>query len=277
MARIIKIVTVPNDSDERMERERNRLSLWVRDHGDWDFFTYEDEQDFLSIVEHLAETSDQIDVIEFSCHGTPIQFDHVRPWDVLEFGKNLASLPGFSAGTKVYLSACNTGMSDLLEPVCVAQSLSNVTGSPTFGTRGYMEGTFAEGNEVCRRSEPYCHTWPNAVDAKGRDVWLEFGPEADPRPIPARPKRGSLMVTPGSAIAGILSQSDQVDSPITGQLRVAPDLTLVVRTDEGVVLYDLLCNYALARDRRTGQVLAVSDRQALQEQVMLAVRPRARE
>jgi hypothetical protein len=59
----------------------------------------------------------------------------------------------------------------------IAQAVANGAGCLVYGTRGYMKGRYAQGNEKSFASPSALHPYPCAEDALGRYVWIAFYPQ----------------------------------------------------------------------------------------------------
>lgn len=89
--------------------------------------------------------------------------------------------PMLAANAIVYLNGCNTGVEcynykEYCEGISTAQRLSNLLNVTVYGTKGFMQGNFAVGNETCKRCKgTECY----GINAKGKDVWSICKPKKD--------------------------------------------------------------------------------------------------
>lgn len=288
---MVQIITIPNDNDQVMNKERQRIVPWARGHG-WVYTGYNNESDHIAQIRRVSGGA-AMQVLDFDCHGNPGVFDHTDSNTALQFGRNLAQLPGFSANTAIYLDACNTGLVSNFVSVPIAQTVADGARCTVYGTKGYMTGTYAEGNEKCYRGEefnPPLDPYPGAQAASGRSVWIAFRPRnfqvadvSDIRTLtvgveptgriwvgfdPTQPKEISMSeansltidskIGASQAICAVLDgimNSDSVEFP---QLRMAPDVTINYLHDDQVTVLDVFANGSLLRDRISGKTWRVN-------------------
>jgi hypothetical protein len=297
------IITVPNVNESAMNKERERIARWAPGHG-WVYTGYNDEGDHVAQISRAAGGA-AITILDFSCHGSPGSFDHTSSSTAPQFGRSLAQLLGFGAGTPIYLSACNTGLTSRFRTVPIAQTLADGTRCTVYGTKGYMTGTYAEGNEQCYAGpdvpppegplEPY----PGAQTASGRDVWVPFHPPGlrapdlaglhgmtvgvdphgrvwatfDPaalREVQAMEATSITIHTQARATRGLenLLENTMGTSPVPfPELRMAPDITINYVGEEGVLILDVYANGGLVRNRVTGRTWRVQEPDVLAAQV----------
>jgi hypothetical protein len=276
-----KIITVPNDNDPVMNADRQRIAIWSASHG-WMYSGYNDESDHIAQIRKTSGGA-PLEVLDFNCHGNPSCFDDTTSGTASQFGLNLSQSTGFSANTSIYLDACNTGLtSEYGGPI--AQILADAVRCRVYGTKGYMTGTYAEGDEQCYASPNGLAAYPGAEDAVGRNVWIEFRsraykeieaigsqtftigldaagrvwgafqPAALRRTDMIRPQ--SLTVQSGSrdvtGVAKLLEEVLRSPSVEFPNLRMAPDVTINYISENGVLTLDVYANGSLVRDRVLG-------------------------
>jgi hypothetical protein len=286
------IITIPNDNDPVMNSERKRIVPWAPSHG-WAYTGYNNESDHIAQIRRVAGGA-PMQVLDLDCHGNPGVFDDTFSSTALQFGKSLAQSPGFSANTTIILDACNTGLISNFVSVPIAQTVADGARCTVYGAKGYMTGTYAEGNEQCYAG-PELHaplpSYPGAQAAVGRNVWIAFRPRgfretdmselrsmtvgvdqlgrvwASFDPMAFREVqmieansitiRAHAHATKGleDLLEGIL-RSDPVEFP---QLRMAPDITINYFRDEQVTILDVYANGGLLKDRISGKTWRVQE------------------
>jgi hypothetical protein len=252
-----KIITIPNDNDSVMNGERNRIIPWVVTHS-WRYAGYNDQMDHILQIRGVA-AGESIEVIDCDCHGNPVIFDHTPINSANAWGKELSRSTGFSGNTAIYLDACNTGLRSAYGGP-IAQEVANGAGCTVYGTKGYMTGTFAEGNERCYASPNGLPPYPGGQDATGRNVWISF------HPITIKSIDKMMQLTINIPPASLKSQgiTNAIEEIINGnqvefpQLRMAPDITLnYVRKNE-VMILDVYANGGIIKERTSGTTWKVS-------------------
>lgn len=293
-----QIITIPNQNDDAMNDERERIKPWTLKNRPWVYTGYDNEVDHIIKIKRTSANagprlprppgpprvpqipSTPIRTLDFDCHGSPCEFGYTDRGTVFDFGRSLAQLLGFSAKTEIYLSACNTGLTSVYAPVSIAQSLANAAGCAVYGAQGYMWGTYAEGNEDCKKEYQTLEAYPGAINAKGRKVWKRFDPNtqiadlSDMRTLtvavdPTQPKEITMSeansLTINSQVAAFqeicgalqaIMRSTPVEFP---KLRMAPDVTINYIHNGQARALDVFANGSLLRDRISGDTWAVKD------------------
>jgi hypothetical protein len=298
-----KIITIPNDNDPVMNAERQRVPPWAATHG-LTYTGYNNQADHLVQVGR-AGGGLSLDALDFDCHGAPTVFNHTFLAGAEAFGRALSQITGFSANTAVYLDACNTGLTSAFGGP-IAQAVANGARCTVYGTKGYMTGTFAEGNEECfigTEFNPALPPYPGAQRASGRSVWIAYRPthvrETDLKELRtmtvgldpagrvwAMFDPSGFREAPLSAASSITVRADSSDrtglaralyAVMSGEptefpnLRMAPDTTINYETEEGVRILDVFANGGLVKDRVSGQTWRVSEPSELQTYLVQAL------
>lgn len=272
---MIQLITLPNDNDPALNFVREALASFVADPANgWLFTGYNNEADHLIQITNHA-TGDPIHILDFVCHGSPAQFSYTDLLTVDSFSNNLAQIQGVSSATSIILDGCNTGLAtDFGESI--AQRLADATGCNVFGAKGYMRGTFAEGNEQCTASEPDLAAYPGAVNAFGRDVWIGFAPN----PVPLDTLKINFMsfsinlrTTDTLAIEETTSREQELSAFLDNilqepliefpALRMAPDVTINYTRDDENVILDVFANGSLVKERISGRTWKVENTEGL--------------
>src|SRR5437667_2331165 len=92
-----------------MNAERPRVQAWAATHN-WRYFAFSNWLDILGQLSQIVPTSPPLETLEIDAYGNPTVCDDIQPGNVLNFGKGLSGISGFSGQTRLYLSACNTGL-----------------------------------------------------------------------------------------------------------------------------------------------------------------------
>jgi hypothetical protein len=296
-----KIITIPNDNDPVMNSERQRIVPWAPTHG-WIYTGYNNEGDHIAQIRRAGGGA-PLEVLDFDCHGNPTVFDHTYLSTAFQFGRTLSQSTGFSANTAIYLDACNTGLTSAYGGP-IAQVVANGAGCRVYGTKGYMTGTYAEGNERCYASPDGLPPYPGAQDAVGRNVWIVFHPRAfretemvESRSITVgvdltgriwasfqpsafretemnEPQSITIQAnvrdaTGLSAVLEEIIRNEPVEFP---SWRMAPDITINYVRDEQVMILDVYANGGLLKERISGttwRVQNATEFQALVRQNLL--------
>jgi hypothetical protein len=262
-----RIITIPNDNDSVMNSERERIVPWAPSHG-WIYTGYDNESDHIAQIRRVG-AGQPLAILDFDCHGNPAVFDDTNINTALQFGRTLAQSPGFSAAdTAVYLDACNTGLTSSFGGP-IAQTVADGAGCAVYGTKGYMNGTYAEEDEHCyaKGSDGKLPAYPGAQDAIGRDVWIAFHARTREAREETRKtdmiQATSINIRAGTGEAEGLSamlqrvmRSEPVEFP---QLRMAPDITINYSDERSVTILDVYANGGLVRDRIGGKTWRVED------------------
>jgi len=112
-------------------------------------------------------------------HSIPGKFgNYFDLTDISEFAKKLE--PFIDSNTIIYLNGCNTGIKSYAYNNCLgisnAQRLSNLTKCKVLGSRGFLHGSFAEGNEHCYQCDgSYCVGFTDSFS----NVWTTCLPSTD--------------------------------------------------------------------------------------------------
>jgi hypothetical protein len=262
-----RIITIPNDNDPVMNLERQRIAPWAGTHN-WIYVGYNDQNDHIAQIRRVSAGS-SIDVIDCDCHGNPTIFDHTTLSSAFLWGKALSQSTGFSGNSAIYLDACNTGLTSAYGGP-IAQAVANGARCTVFGTRGYMTGTFAEGNEKCFASASGLPPYPGAQDASGPNVWIAFHPqvllkeEEMNSQISLNLKSESTEALELTSILESIINTEPIDFP---NLRIAPDITLNYQNKDGVIILDVYANGGLLKDRVKNITWKVHNPEQLQSMV----------
>ena len=272
-----RIITIPNDNDPVMNSERQRIVPWAATHG-WIYTGYNNESDHIAQIRRVG-AGQPLEVLDFDCHGNPTVFNHTNINTALQFGRTLAQSTGFSANTAIYLDACNTGLTSAYGGP-IAQTVPDGARCTVYGTKGYMTGTYAEGNEHCYASTGGLPPYTGAQDAVGRNVWIAFHPRARNATEEAREADmiipSSINIQAGTREAEGLSsmlqrvtRGEPVEFP---PLRMAPDITINYSDERSVTILDVYANGALVKDRITGKAWRVENPEELHTAVRASMR-----
>jgi len=266
------IITIPNDNDAVMNSERQRIVPWAPSHG-WTYTGYNNESDHIAQIRR-AGAGQGLQILDFDCHGNPTVFNHTNINTAAQFGRTLAQSPGFSPNTAIYLDACNTGLTSSYGGP-IAQQVANGARCTVYGTKGYMTGTYAEGNERCYASSQGLPAYPGGQDATGRNVWIVFRPglqQSEPGlDRQAMEAAASINVRAGTHAAQSLvrvlnSVMDSEPVPFPA-LRMAPDVTINYSDDEKATILDVYANGGLLKDRLSGKAWRVENPEELNTSV----------
>lgn len=131
--------------------------------------------------------ADVIEKLEIVSEGSPINLDGLNyqpitnDVNMVEFGTELRTVPGFSSESIVYLSGCNTGCAQrgISRAEFIAQNLANAASCRVRGARGYLSGYHARGNEECFKdvTGAYAEEYTWSVNATGKKCWSTFKPK----------------------------------------------------------------------------------------------------
>lgn len=264
-----RIITIPNDNDPVMNSERQRIVPWAATHG-WIYTGYNNEGDHIAQIRR-AGAGAPLEVLDFDCHGNPTVFDHTYLATAVFFGRTLSQSTGFSGQSAVYLDACNTGLTSAYGGP-IAQAVADGARSTVYGTRGYMIGTYAEGNERCYATTQGLPPYPGAQDAVGRNVWIAFHPramtvkETQESAAMATPISVSVgtQTTAAEALSNALEEVMRATPTDFPSLRMAPDVTINYVRGAVAKILDVYANGGLLRDRIEGTTWRVENAQRLQ-------------
>jgi hypothetical protein len=258
-----KIITIPNDNDSVMNSERNRIIPWAPRNG-WIYVGYSDQGDHIAQIQKV--NGGQLEIVDCDCHGNPTIFDHTPINGAQMWGQMLSQLTGFSANTVIYLDACNTGLTSVYGGP-IAQTVANGARCTVYGTKGYMTGTYAEGNEKCYASAAGLPPYPGAKDADGRNVWIAFHAQTLSNQIHMNDLRSLNLVSANRETLQLTSVIDNIlDTQPTEfpKLRMAPDITLNYIKENQVLILDVYANGGLIKDRTSGLTWKVSNSEQFQ-------------
>jgi hypothetical protein len=259
-----KIISIPNDNDPVMNSERQRIAPWAPAHG-WIYTGYNDQGDHIAQIRRVGGGG-PLEILDLDCHGAPTIFDHTPISSALTWAQELSRSTGFSANTAIYLDACNTGLTSAYGGP-IAQVVANGARCRVYGTKGYMTGTYAEGNERCYASVSGYPPYPGAQDASGRNVWIAFGPQTGLKQLTMSELRSLSIIYNQRETAELASAIENI---LEGQptefpnLRMAPDITLNYTRANSVLILDVYANGGLIKDRISGLSWRVSNPERLQ-------------
>jgi hypothetical protein len=264
------IISIPDDRDRVMNLERERVVPWSVTHG-WIYTGYFTEGNHIAQVRRAGRGMHLV-ALDFDCHGSPTEFGYTVLNSALRFGRSLSESTGFSGNTVIYLSACNTGLtSDYGGPI--SQLVADGAGCTVYGTKGYMTGTYAEGNEQSYATLPQLPPYPGAQDATGRDVWVPFHPRGLTDAVAGAqdltmdiPSRLTVRTDINSApeLHGALESIMSTQPVEFPSLRIAPDITINFSRGQEVRILDVYANGGLLKDRITGVTWRVQNPKNLQ-------------
>lgn len=249
------IIAIIKDDDPLLATERRRISDWAPASG-WRYIEYADAVDLLARVTDI--NADSIREIEIVAHGNPAECDDVALGNVRTFGESLHRVPGFSRGTVIYLSGCNTGLQ--FGGDCIARTLAEAAEASVCGARGYLAGTHAEQNERCVTAFSHAGVeyvaFAGALDGNGAEVWRCYGPplkaaDGDDMEIKIstsgfRPVNlaGEKAAQLRAAVEEAMSKPSSESAPF----RIAPDLRFAIRLSDGEHIFELLAGGTVLRD-----------------------------
>ena len=260
----MRIVAIPRDENDVIAEERARLSAFARPNG-WSYLEYTGAFDLLAQIATLHDiVSRDIAAIEIVAHGNPAVCDDVSIENAGIIAQTLSRLAGVSEQTHVFLSRCNTGLE--FNGDCVARSFAMSFNGTTFGSLGYITGTHAEENERCLCSFELdgivYHPYPDSRDGTGRNVWRPFG--RSPR-LPGGENMQIKVATSGFRTVTVSDTEGQdliraiedvlrTPGADSARMRMAPDLTFVLRLSDGEHVFELLAGGTVLRDPVTRRV-----------------------
>jgi hypothetical protein len=266
-----RIITIPNDNDSVMNSERQRVVPWAATHG-WIYTGYNNESDHIAQIRRVGG-GQPLEILDFDCHGNPTVFNHTNINTALQFGRTLSQSTGFSANTAIYLDACNTGLTSSYGGP-IAQTVADGARCTVYGTKGYMTGTCAEGNEHCYASPNGLPPYPGAQDAVGRNVWIAFRPRAredaavmDSEMIAASSINIQAGVRGAEGLSDMLTRVMRTEPVEFPSLRMAPDITINYSDGRSVTILDVYANGGLIKDRIAGTAWRVENPTELHELV----------
>lgn len=142
----------------------------------------------VELVERLHDlNAEHVEKLEIVSEGSPLHLDGLNyqpatnDINVLAFGEDLRTVAGFSSESIIYLSGCNTGCSQpgVRRDRCIAQTLANAASCRVRGSRGYLTGYHARGDEECVEDLTGYDAarYPWSKDARGDDCWHTFKPK----------------------------------------------------------------------------------------------------
>lgn len=110
-------------------------------------------------------------------HANPLQF---YTMSLSSFIKKMNAKCTLDTNTVLYLNGCNTGVPQYRsnnDYRSAAAILADSIGCIVYGSRGYLEGTFAQQNEQCYTyNRVGTDAYPGSVSASGSDVWIRCKP-----------------------------------------------------------------------------------------------------
>ena len=265
----MRFMAIPLDNDPVINAERERLRPWCATNG-YEYVEYNGLDDLLSKMSAVLQARPgPIEILEIDAHGNPSTCNNVTSGNASTFGRRLSRLSGFSGNSVVYLSGCNTGLTD--QGVCVSQLLASAAGCTVYGSRGYLSGTHAEGNQQVWATvtidgivyPPY----PGAVDATGSACWQAFrgvrfvpagATEERETPMLITLQRSDsiahLLDEQAASVYNLIKQTVSSPGKDSPGLRIAPDATITVHLPDGDKTYDLLARGAVLRERESNKV-----------------------
>jgi hypothetical protein len=266
------IVAIIKDEDLLLAAERERVSRWAPT-SDWKYVEYADAVDLLARITDLR--FEVIHEIEIVAHGNPAECDDVGLGNVRTFGESLRRVSGFSRGSMIYLSGCNTGLA--FGGDCIARALAESAQASVCGAQGYLTGTRAERNELCVPSfnhdgVPYV-AYDDAIRATGHDVWKRFGPplkaangdDMDIKISTSGFRPVNLSGEKAAQFRTAVEQAIRQPSSESAPFRVAPDLRFAIRLSDGEHIFELLAGGTVLRDPVSRRVWQLSSGRALLE------------
>jgi hypothetical protein len=249
------IIAVVREEDSLLASERERLSEWAPNNG-WQYLEYVDAVDLLS---QLTETqSMSIRELEIVAHGNPAECNDVSLENARTFGESLSRVRGFSRGTAVYLSGCNTALQ--FGGDCVARTLAEATQMTVCGAQGYLAGTRAERNERCVRSFTHggilYEAFSGAIDSAGGDVWRCFTPslkavdgdDMDVKISTSGFRPINLSGDKAAELRRAVEEAIHRPSSEPAPFRIAPDLRFAIRLSDGEHIFELVAGGTVLRD-----------------------------
>jgi hypothetical protein len=260
----MRVVAAPHDENNIMTEERARLSTWAPSNGR----SYVEYGDVFDLLARLAELQlagiQQVSEIEIVAHGNPALCNDVSLENAAIIGESLRRIAGVSDRTAVYLSGCNTGLE--LNGECIAHSFARSFKAAVFGSRGYLAGTHAEGNERCvaafKLDGIVYHSYPGGADAVRDDVWNSFGPSSGPgggkhmQIKVATSGFRTINVTDAEVqdLAATIEALLRTPSAESARKRIAPVLTFALKLSDGEHVFELLAAGTVLRDPVTKRV-----------------------
>ena len=267
------IIAIPREDDALLNQERDRLSAWASENG-WAYVEYIDSIDLLArLVDHAKSAIRELEIV---AHGNPAECNDVSLGNARTFGESLRRIEGFSRGTVVYLSGCNTGLA--FGGDCIAKALAASCEATVCGAQGYLTGTHAERNERCVPGFTYAgimyESFDGATEATGDAVWRRFGPPLKAangedmddikistsgfRPVNlAREQVTQLR----AAVEDAIRQPSSESPPF----RIAPDLRFTIRLADGEHIFELVAGGSVLRDPVSKRVWQLRGGRALLE------------
>nr|WP_295933444.1 hypothetical protein [uncultured Dyadobacter sp.] len=244
------LVTLHDDGNSRLTELLPELQ-----NAGFDPLVYQDEDQILGMI---AQTGENIEILDFICHGSQTTFGDTDLSTVDQFGQSLSQISCIGSDTLIYLDGCNTGLRSG-DDGPIAQDLANACGCTVFGSQGYITtGAIALGDVECFDSVGSWPPVPGSRHLYGDDVWIEFNPSHSFRK--SKRIRKSFIVQVGfkherkqnsyeRTIKKILRQTMSKTPLMILEVRIAPDI-IVELFDRGITKnIEVLANGRVIRDR----------------------------
>ena len=155
----------------------NSCQRKIRDSG-WNAIRIEQATGLFSRIR--INNNNKISELDMVVHSIPGKFgNYFNMNSICVFADSLKEI--INPKTVIYLNGCNTGVETFFYDRCLgissAQRLANLTGCTVYGSKGYLEGSYAENSEVCSRC--IGNECPGEINASGHSVWRICQPSND--------------------------------------------------------------------------------------------------
>lgn len=97
----MRVIPVDGQNDPVMNGERQRVQAWAATHN-WRYFAFSNWLDILGQLSQIVPPSPPLETLEIDAHGNPTVCDDIQPGNVVNFGKGLRGISGFSGQTRIF-------------------------------------------------------------------------------------------------------------------------------------------------------------------------------
>lgn len=247
-------VVVDASEEEPLPGYRKKMKAFAKKHPSLGYDPFTDFKDLIPSVK-IAKGKSAGTVIEIVAHGSPLYHHDIGSVYLAPFAAALRKVIPSSSRTTVYLTGCNTGLSE--GGYCIAEELANALGDVTVcGAAGWvMEGAAITGDAVTAavfdgqsyggaRDDVHPTCW-NCFPA--RRVVSGASPAGAPRP----PLKPMPSIEPGLIHEAIARALATPRARLLAPLLIGPDVRGVVELDHGPMAYEILHHGAILRDALT--------------------------
>ncbi len=244
-------IVVDASQEEPLPKYRSRVRRFIKKDPNvgWGYDPFSGMVDLVPSIT-IAKGNNDATIVEIVAHGSPTYHHDIGGVSVAPFAAELRKLLTTTQNSSVYLTGCNTGLSE--GGYCIAEELARaLEGVSVFGAAGFvMDGAaITENAETAAEFEGQRYT--GARDSIHDACWNEFffAPSEALVPSSARMRpKPNPEIDPDvlrEAIAEALRAKRRRSVP---PLLVGPDLRGVIDLETGPFAYELLLRASILRN-----------------------------